>query len=112
MKIRGDTSTVGEGPDRDHALLAAFLEATSRIDRRASQRSVTLGEMPDAVHLEPVNLEADPTPLEADPASLDTNATPLEAAPTSLEAHLTSSDTNVRVAVAPFTFRRANLVRA
>ena len=109
MKIRGDTSTVGEGADKDHVLLAAFLEATNRIDRRAVHRSVELPEVPsdvnlDAVGLEPVNLESDPS-LEPSPVSL-------EAHPTSLETHLASADPHVRVAAAPFVFRRANLVRA
>ncbi|MBV9456838.1 MAG: hypothetical protein JO141_04890 [Bradyrhizobium sp.] len=109
MKIRGNMSTVGEGPDKDHPLLAAFLEATSRIDRRAVQRSVALPEASIGVDPEPDNLEAAPTSFEADPASQEADARPLEAAPTSLE---TSTDANVGVAVAPFTFRRANLVRA
>ena len=110
MKIRGDTNAVSQGPDRDHALLAAFLEATGRLDQRAIQRSVALSEAPgdfnaELVNLEPVNLEAEPVSLEAEPISV-------EAHPESLEVQLTSVDPNVRVVAAPFTFRRANLVRA
>jgi hypothetical protein len=91
MKIRGDMSAVSKGPDRDLALLAAFLEATDKIDRRALQRRVALSEVPEAV-----NLEAQPTSLEANPTSLKTH--PIAMAP---KSH-----------VASFTFRRANLVRA
>ena len=110
MKIRGDTNAVSPGPDRDHALLAAFLEATSRLDQRAIQRSVAVSEAPNGFNPEPVDLE--PVNLEAEPISLEPEPVSLEAHPTSLDAHLTSADPNVRVAVTPFTFRRANLVRA
>ena len=102
MKIRGDSSAVSKGPNRDHALLAAFLDATNRIDRRALQRTVVLSEAPNAVNLDAVNLEALP-PLEALP-------TPLEANPASLQAHPAS--TAAKSLVAPYTFRRANLVKA
>ena len=102
MKIRSDSSAVSRGPGRDHALLAAFLDATNRIDRRALQRTVVLSEAPNAVNLEAVNLEALP-PLEALP-------TPLEANPAPLQAHPAS--TAAKSLVAPYTFRRANLVKA
>ena len=102
MKIRSDSSAVSKGPNRDHALLAAFLDATNRIDRRALQRTAVLGEASNAVNLEAVNLEALP-PLEALP-------TPLEANPASLQAHPAS--TAAKSPVAPYTFRRANLVKA
>ena len=103
MKIRGDSSAVSKGPDRDYALLAAFLDATNRIDRRALQRTVVLSEAPQLVDLESVNLEAQPISLEASP-------TLLEADPASLEAHPASPAP--KSLVAPYTFRRANLVRA
>lgn len=110
MKIRGNTSAVRESPDRDHALLAAFLEATDRLDRRALQRSAPLSETPKAVNLEPVNLEANPTSFDASQTSLEMHPALLEAEPTSLEAHLTSTAPKARIT--PFIFRRANLVRA
>ena len=76
MKIRSDMSAVGKGPERDLALLAAFLEATDKIDRRALQRRVALSEAPEAV-----NLEAYATSLEAQPTALEANPTSLEAQP-------------------------------
>jgi hypothetical protein len=106
MKIRSDSSAVSKGPGRDHALLAAFLDATNRIDRRALQRTVVLSEAPNAVKLEAVNLEA--VNLEALPP-LEALPTPLEANPASLQAHPAS--TAAKSLVAPYTFRRANLVK-
>jgi len=125
MKIRGDSSAVSKGPVRDHALLAAFLDATSRIDRRALQKTSLLSEAPnavnlgpvnleavnlEAVNLEPANLEAQPMSFEADPVSLETPPALLEASLTLLEAQPTS--TAPKSQIAPFTFRRANLVKA
>jgi hypothetical protein len=115
MKIRGDSSAVSKGPDRDHALLAAFLDATSRIDRRALQKTVVLSEAPEpvnleAVNLEAVNLEAEPMSFEADPVSLEAQPALLEANLRLLEVQPTS--TAPKSQVAPFTFRRANLVKA
>ncbi len=109
MKNRGDTSAVSKGPDRDHALLAAFLEATSRLDRRALQRPISLIEAPREAP-KPVNLEADPSSFEASPTLLEGHPALLEVEPTSLQAQLipTAPKTNV----ASFIFRRANLVRA
>ena len=116
MKIRGDSSAVSKGPVRDHALLAAFLDATSRIDRRALQKTIVLSEVPEVVNLqppanlEPVNLEAQPISFEADPVSLEAQPALLEASLTLLEAQPTS--TAPKSQIAPFTFRRANLVKA
>jgi len=125
MKIRGDSSAVSKGPVRDHALLAAFLDATSRIDRRALQKTIALSEAPRAVNLEPVNLEPfsletvdrEPVNLEAQPISFDVEPLLLEAQPASLEASLTllegqPTSTAPKSQIAPFTFRRANLVKA
>ena len=114
MKIRGDSSAV-KGPTRDHALLAAFLDATSRIDRRALQKTIVLSEAPEAVNLEaanpePVSLEAQPISFEADPVSLEAEPALLEASLTSLEVQPTS--TAPKSQIAPFTFRRANVVKA
>jgi hypothetical protein len=66
------------GVRKDHRLLAAFLEASDKIDWRALQRRVAIGEL-----TEPVNVKA----------HQQTSTTPI--AP-----------------VTPFSFRRANLVRA
>jgi len=60
MKIRGDMSAVIEGLHKDYGLLAAFLEATDKIDWRSLHKQVAIGETA------PVNLEAG---LEALPAS-------------------------------------------
>jgi hypothetical protein len=120
MKTRSDSSAVSKGPDRDHALLAAFLDATSRIDRRALQKTVMLSEAPkavnledvdlEAVNLEPVNLEAQPMTFEAEPVSLEAQPALPEANLTLLEVQPTS--TAPKSQIAPFAFRRANLVKA
>jgi hypothetical protein len=115
MKIRGDSSAVSKGPDRDHALLAAFLDATNRIDRRALQKTIVLGEEPEPVNLEaanpePVNLEAQPISFEVDPLSPEAEPALLEASLTSLEVQPTS--TAPKSQIAPFIFRRANVVKA
>jgi hypothetical protein len=120
MKIRGDSSAVSKGPDRNHCLLAAFLDATSRIDRRAVQKTIALSEAPNAVDLEPVSLEAvdlEPVNLEAQPISFEADPVSLEGQPVSLEASLTLLEaqpisTAPKSQIAPFTFRRANLVKA
>jgi hypothetical protein len=125
MKIRGDSSAVSKGPVRDHALLAAFLDATSRIDRRALQKTIALSKAPKAVNLEAVNLEAvdleainpEPVNLEAQPISFEADPVSLEGQPVSLEASLTLLEaqpisTAPKSQIAPFTFRRANLVKA
>jgi hypothetical protein len=85
------------------------LDATSRIDRRALQKTIVLSEVPEVVNLqppanlEPVNLEAQPISFESDPAFLEASLTLLEVQPTS---------TAPKSRIAPFTFRRANLVKA
>ena len=112
MKIRGDINAVSEAPDGGHALLAAFLEATDKIDQRALQRRGVLVDARDGVNLEPVNLEADSTTFDVGPALLETAPTLVEEAPAPLEVQLAPMAPDVRVTVAPFIFRRANLVRA
>jgi hypothetical protein len=52
MRNRDDMSAVIEGLQRDHALLAAFLEATDKIDW-ALHRRVAIGETSN----KPINLE-------------------------------------------------------
>jgi hypothetical protein len=82
MKIRDNMSAVIESLQKDHGLLAAYLEATDKIDWRALQKGVVISEAP-----EPVNVEARPTP----------------AAP-ELPEVVPSRPT--------FTYRRANLARS
>jgi hypothetical protein len=81
MKIRDNMSAVIESLQKDHGLLAAYLEATDKIDWRALQKGVAISEAP-----EPVNVEACPTPVAPE-----------------LPAVVPSRPT--------FTFRRANLAR-
>jgi len=53
MKTRDNMSAVIEGLQREHGLLAAYLEATDKIDWRALHRRVVIAETPN-----PVNVEA------------------------------------------------------
>jgi hypothetical protein len=46
MKIRDNMSAVIEGLRRDHGLLAAYLEATDKIDWRALRKRVAITETP------------------------------------------------------------------
>jgi hypothetical protein len=46
MKIRDNMSAVIEGLQKDHGLLAAYLEATDKIDWRALHKRVLIGETP------------------------------------------------------------------
>jgi len=57
MKTRHNMSAVIEGLQRDHGLLAAYLEATNRIDWRTLHRRVVIGEPP-----KPSNVEASQLP--------------------------------------------------
>jgi hypothetical protein len=52
MKNRDDMNAVIEGLNRDHGLLAAFLEATDKIDWRALHRRPATGDMSKAVNVE------------------------------------------------------------
>lgn len=119
MKIRGDASAVSKGPDTEHALLAAFLEATNRIDGRVLQRTLALSGAPKLIDLEPVdlgyvNLEpVNPEPVNLEPVNLEPvnlEALPHEANPASPEAP--PAPTPPKSLVTPYTFRRANLVKA
>jgi hypothetical protein len=56
MKIRDNMSAVIEGLQGEHGLLAAFLEATDKIDWRALHKQVAIGGAP-----EPTNVEAQQT---------------------------------------------------
>jgi hypothetical protein len=46
MKIRDNMSVVIEGLQRDHGLLAAYLETTDKIDWRALRKRVAITETP------------------------------------------------------------------
>jgi hypothetical protein len=52
MPNRDDMNAVIEGVRGEHGLLAAFLEATDKIDGRTLQRRAAIGEMPNAVNVE------------------------------------------------------------
>ena len=82
MKIRDNMSAVIESLQKEHGLLAAYLEATDKIDWRALHKGAEIGDTP-----KPVNVEARPTSSAPDLP---------EVAP----------------AKPRFVFRRANLVRA
>jgi hypothetical protein len=58
MKIRDNMSAVIEGLQKDHGLLAAYLEATDKIDWRALHKRVMIGEAPN-----PADVEAHQRPL-------------------------------------------------
>ena len=48
MKTRDNMSAVIKGLQRDHGLLAAYLEATGRIDCQAPHKRVVIGEPPES----------------------------------------------------------------
>jgi hypothetical protein len=81
MKIRDNMSAVIEGLQKDHGLLAAYLEATDKIDWRALHKRVVIGEAPK------------PAKVEAHQASIAPQLP--EVVPSTL----------------PFVFRRSNLLR-
>jgi hypothetical protein len=83
MKTRGNMSAVIDGLQRDHGLLAAYLEATDRIDWQALHKRVVIGEPP-----KPSNVEAH------------------QASSIALQLPEVASST-----ISPFVLRRANLVR-
>jgi hypothetical protein len=81
MKTRDNMSAVIRDLQRDHGLLAAYLEATDRIDWRALHKRVAIPETP-----EPINVEAH-------------------------QASSVPELPDVVPSTPQFTFRRANLVR-
>jgi hypothetical protein len=89
MKTRDNKmSAVIKGLQREHGLLAAYLEASDEIDWQALHRRVVITETP-----EPVNVEA--RRVSAPPQVPEVPQLP-EVAPST----------------SPFVFRRANLVRS
>ena len=81
MKTRGNMSAVIDGLQREHGLLAAYLEATDKIGWRALHKPMVITETPKPVSVEAHQVSAAPQLPEVVP-------------PTS-----------------PFVLRRANLVR-
>ena len=91
MKIRDNMNAVIESLQEEHGLLAAYLEATDRINWRALQKAVVIAEAP-----EPVNVEAHRTCTAPELP---------EVVPTAPEL------LGVVPSRSAFVFRRANLVR-
>ena len=89
MKTRDNSmSAVIKGLQREHGLLAAYLEASDEIDWRALHKRVVIAETP-----KPVNVEAHQ--VSAAPHSPQVPQSP-----------------EVVPSTSPFVFRRANLVRS
>jgi hypothetical protein len=82
MKIHDNMRAVIDGMQREHGLLAAFLEATDKIDWRALHKGAAIGETPKPVDVEAHQTSAAPQLPEVVPST------------------------------SPFVLRRANLVRA
>jgi hypothetical protein len=81
MKIRDNMSAVIEGLQKDHGLLAAYLEATDKIDWRALHKRVLIGEAPKPADVEAHHASTVPQLPEVVPSTL------------------------------PFVFRRANMLQ-
>ena len=81
MKIRDNMSAVIEGLQKDHGLLAAYLEATDRIDWQAFGKRVPIVETPEPANIEALQVSTAPQLSEVEPST------------------------------SPFVFRRANLLR-
>jgi hypothetical protein len=81
MKIRDNMSAVIEGLQKDHGLLAAYLEATDKIDWRALHKRVVISEAPKPANVEAHQASTAPQLPEVVPSTL------------------------------PFVFRRSNLLR-
>lgn len=85
MKSRDEISAVIEGLNKDHGLLAAFLEATGKIDWRALHGRVAIDETPKPAEVKPHEAPIAPVLPQVGPPKSQ---------------------------ISPFAFRRANLVRA
>jgi hypothetical protein len=81
MKTRDNMSAVIRDLQRDHGLLAAYLEATDRIDWRALHKRVAIRETPELINVEAQQASSVPELPDVVPSTPQ------------------------------FTFRRANLVR-
>ena len=60
MKARDNMSAVIEALQREHGLLAAYLEATEKIDWRALHKRVLVAETPKPVNVEAHRVSAAP----------------------------------------------------
>jgi len=63
MKTRHNMSIVIEGLQKDHGLLAAYLEATDKIGWRALQEPVVIAETPKPVNVEATSILPRPSPF-------------------------------------------------
>ena len=81
MKVSDSMSAVIEGLQKDHGLLAAYLEATDKIDWRALHTCVAIGEAPKPAIVEAHQASTAPQLPEVVPST------------------------------SPFVFRRTNLLR-
>jgi hypothetical protein len=70
MKIRDNMSAVIEGLQKDHGLLAAYLEATDKIDWRALHKRVVIGEAPKPADVEAHRASSPPQLPEVVPSTL------------------------------------------
>jgi hypothetical protein len=86
MKSRDDMRAVIEDLQQEHGLLAAFLEAANKIDPRALDRRVAIGEITKPINVEAYRASAAPVSSRVAPPS--------------------------RAAASTLIFQRANLVRA
>jgi hypothetical protein len=66
MKIRDNMSVVIEGLQKDHGLLAAFLEATDKIDWRALHKPVVISRTPEPANVEAQQISTAPQLPEVD----------------------------------------------
>ena len=81
MKTRDNMRAVIDGLQRKHGLLAAYLEATDKIDWQALHKRVVIGEAPKPANVEAHQASAAPQLPEVAPST------------------------------SPFVFRRTNLLR-
>jgi hypothetical protein len=94
MKIRDNISAVIEGLQKEHGLLAAYLEATDKIDWRALNKRVVIVETPKPVNVEVHHAATAPQLPEIVPST-----------PIAASASIVPSTSR-------FVFRRANLGRS
>jgi len=69
VKIRDNMSVVIAGLQKDHFLLAAFLEATDKIDWRALNKQVVIHRTPEPANVEEPQISIAPQLPEAEPSS-------------------------------------------
>ena len=69
MKIRDNMSAVIAGLQKDHFLLAAFLEATDKIDWRALNKQVVIRRTPEPANVEAPQISIAPALPDAAPSA-------------------------------------------